>query len=168
MVSAARPWRQYKGQREGFDRSPEVMKAGRRISNDNKKLKPRAWLKSYSAPLEHGDKNRFGEGQHQTPPHFFLQLAHLVEVLPYLFSKPVKKSHCCIKGLGQSGYHGFAGGRPAVEHAQQLGRIDAQFAASLWTSVSWVTHRVPMCWEKARPARSFRVRPPRKRLTNFW
>jgi hypothetical protein len=72
MVSGARPWRQYKGQKEGFDQSPEVMKAGRRISNDKKKVEAgaslRAILHRRSMEMKH---QILGEGSRPHSSPFF-------------------------------------------------------------------------------------------------
>jgi hypothetical protein len=50
-----------KGKKKGFGQSPEVMKAGRRISNGNKEVDAEGKPQNYSGPQEHGDENRLEE-----------------------------------------------------------------------------------------------------------
>jgi 2-polyprenyl-6-methoxyphenol hydroxylase-like FAD-dependent oxidoreductase len=109
------------------------------------------------AIAENGDDIETALAQHETAmfPRCRAAAEKSAQGLEMCFAA---KSHVCIKGLGQSGYHGFAGRRPAVEHMRNssVGSMPS-FASSLW---NWCHGRRIKCrcvGSRRRPARSFRV-----------
>jgi hypothetical protein len=126
----------------------EAMKAGDADKQHQQEVEAKCQAQKLFCTAEAIEQHRLGAGS-RLFAICFVACSLGRQVFSYLFSKPAQKPHVCIKGLGQSGYHGFAGGRPPVEHAQQLGGIDSRLRPQFMDIGVIVTHRVPMCWEKA-------------------
>jgi hypothetical protein len=71
------------------------------------------------------------------------------QVLRYLLGQPLQKSNVLIQCLGQPATTVLLASALPLITRNSSAESMPNLAPCIWTFVSWVTHGIPMCWEKA-------------------